>query len=329
MKHEHYSTASYRSEQISNPVLDESNKRLNINPSTVRGRSKPVVTRRDFLRLLKIAGLDLALLAFGGNLYMSKYEPFWLDVTNVKLKLPRLPKSFSGFRLAQISDLHFGGWMDADRLEEVLSTVSSLSPDLLAITGDFTFGHTWRSPEEDRERYADMVRVISSYTGEFLTIGANGNHDHWVDPTVMQWIFQAGGVLNLNNNTHLLKSGGESLYLAGVDNVWYREDRLDLVQAQIPREECAILLAHEPDFADTSALDGRFDLQISGHSHGGQIVLPFLGPPVLPRWGKKYARGLYRVGEMFQYTNRGVGMIPPYIRFNCRPEITVFTLESV
>ena len=248
-------------------------------------KSKSAVSRRDFLRLLKIAGLDLALLTFGGSLYMSKYEPSWLDVTELKLRLPRLPKSFSGFRLVQISDLHFGGWMDTDRLEEVFSAVSSLSPDLLAITGDLTYGHTRHSPQEDQERYTDLVRVLSSYTGEFLTVGANGNHDHWVDPTVMQWIFQAGGVGDLNNATHVLKSGGESLYLAGVDNIWYREDRLDLVQAQIPKGECAILLAHEPDFADTSALDGRFDLQLSGHSHGGQIVVPFLGPPILPRLG--------------------------------------------
>ena len=329
MKREHYSTASYRSEQTNNPALDERNKRLNVKPSTVRGASKPAVTRRDFLRLLKTAGLDLALLAFGGSLYMSKYEPSWLDVTNVKLKLPRLPKPFSGFRLVQISDLHFGSWMDTDRLEDVLSAVSSLSPDLLAITGDFTYGHARHSPQEDRERYADLVRILSNYTGEYPTVGANGNHDYWVDPSIMQWIFQEGGVLDLNNATHVLTSGGKSLYMAGVDNVWYERDRLDLVQAQIPRDECAILLAHEPDFADTSALDGRFDLQISGHSHGGQIVIPYFGPPILPHLGKKYSMGLYQVRDMLQYTNRGVGMIPPYIRFNCRPEITVFTLESM
>jgi predicted MPP superfamily phosphohydrolase len=291
-------------------------------------KSKPAVSRRDFLRLLKIAGLDLALLTFGGSLYMSKYEPSWLDVTELRLKLPRLPRSFSGFRLAQISDLHFGGWMDTDRLEEVFSAISSLSPDLLAITGDFTYGHTRHSPQEDRERYADLVRVLSSYTGEIPTVGTKGNHDYWIDSSVMQWIFQKGGVVDLNNTSHVLKSAGESLYLAGVDNAWYKDDRLDLVQAQIPRDACAILLAHEPDFADTSAQDGRFDLQLSGHSHGGQIVLPYLGPPILPRLGRKYSQGLYQIGEMLQYTNRGVGMVPPYIRFNCRPEITVFTIES-
>jgi predicted MPP superfamily phosphohydrolase len=97
----------------------------------------------------------------------------------------------------------------------------------------------------------------------------------------------------------------------------------------LPAEGCAILLAHEPDCADDSAATGRFDLQISGHSHGGQVSLPLIGPPVLPYLAQKYPSGLYQVGQMFQYTNRGVGMTPPYVRLNCRPEITVFTLESV
>ncbi len=219
--------------------------------------------------------------------------------------------------------------MNAERLEGVLSAVSSLSPDVLAITGDLTLGHFRRSRQEDQERYADLIKVLSTHTGEYLTVGAMGNHDYWVDPFVMQEIFQKGGVMDLSNAVHPLKNGGESLYLAGVDDIWYERDRLDLVTEQIPKDECAILLAHEPDFADDSVATGRFDLQLSGHSHGGQIVLPFIGAPVLPRLAKKYPQGLYRVGDMFQYTNRGVGMIPPYIRFNCRPEITLFTLESV
>ena len=141
----------------------------------------------------------------------------------------------------------------------------------------------------------------------------------------MDWIYKESGVLDLNNTVHVLESGGESLYLAGVDNICYGLDRLEVVEAKTPPDACAILLAHEPDFADTSARDGSFDLQISGHSHGGQVVLPFIGPPHLPRWGRKYPQGLYRVGDMLQYTNRGVGMVPPYWRLNCRPEITIFT----
>jgi predicted MPP superfamily phosphohydrolase len=92
-------------------------------------------------------------------------------------------------------------------------------------------------------------------------------------------------------------------------------------------DSAAILLAHEPDFADISMRTNRFDLQVSGHSHGGQVVFPFYGPPILPYLGQKYPSGLYRVGSMLQYTNRGVGMIDPPIRFNCPPEITMFELQ--
>lgn len=87
-------------------------------------------------------------------------------------------------------------------------------------------------------------------------------------------------------------------------------------------------MAHEPDFADTSAATGKFDLQISGHTHGGQVNLPLLGPPVRPYLGQKYPIGLYKIGNMFQYTNRGVGMARLPIRFNCPPEITIFELKS-
>jgi len=112
-----------------------------------------------------------------------------------------------------------------------------------------------------------------------------------------------------------------------VDDILYKMNRLDQVLASLPADGAAILLAHEPDFADTSAAAGRFDLQISGHTHGGQINLPLIGPPILPEMGQKYPSGLYNIGDMLLYTNRGVGVTTVNARFNCRPEITVFTLE--
>jgi predicted MPP superfamily phosphohydrolase len=105
--------------------------------------------------------------------------------------------------------------------------------------------------------------------------------------------------------------------------------QLNSVIEALPSDGAAILLAHEPDFADESARSGRFDLQVSGHSHGGQVAIPFFGPPVLPYLGRKYPAGLYKVGNMFQYTNRGVGMARLPFRFNCPPEITIFTLKSL
>jgi predicted MPP superfamily phosphohydrolase len=104
-------------------------------------------------------------------------------------------------------------------------------------------------------------------------------------------------------------------------------DRLYLLMKSLPQDGAAILLAHEPDFADVAAATQRFDLQISGHSHGGQIVLPIIGPPMLPEFGRKYPSGLYNINNMLLYTNRGVGVTTVNARFNCRPEITIFTLE--
>jgi len=136
-------------------------------------------------------------------------------------------------------------------------------------------------------------------------------------------------VTDLTNTVFTMTREGEHLHLCGVDDVMEGDVRLEDVIAQLQDQSAAILLAHEPDFADTSAPTGRFDLQLSGHSHGGQVVLPMIGQPVLPELGRKYPSGLYKVGDMFQYTSRGIGMARLPIRINCPPEITIFVLESL
>jgi predicted MPP superfamily phosphohydrolase len=146
---------------------------------------------------------------------------------------------------------------------------------------------------------------------------------------MVRHILASSGITELTNAVFTLKRGQDSLHLCGVDDLWEGSPRLDDVIAQLSGDSTAILLAHEPDFADTSAATGRFDLQLSGHTHGGQVVLPVLGPPILPYLGRKYGSGLYKVGEMYQYTNRGVGMARLPIRINCPPEITLFVLESL
>jgi predicted MPP superfamily phosphohydrolase len=284
-------------------------------------KRKAQVSRRDFLKLLPVAGLGLF---FAG--YVAHLEPDWVEVTQVVLKLPRLPKAFSGFRLAQVSDIHLGGWMNLEHLNQVFELVEAQKPDLVALTGDFVLDPE-REPELnlDLEAYAVSLKWL---TERFPTLAVLGNHDYWLDVQAVLGLLKQGGVRTLVNAVQAVQVGSDLLWFGGVDDVSEHEDDLDQVLAQLPAEGCAILLAHEPDFADKSAATKRFDLQISGHSHGGQVNLPFLGPPVLPHLARKYPAGLYRVGEMYQYTNRGVGMTPPYVRLNCRPEITVFTLES-
>jgi uncharacterized protein len=155
-----------------------------------------------------------------------------------------------------------------------------------------------------------------------------GNHDYENDTKAIIQVLAQSSIFHLGNAVYTLQRGSAMLHIAGVDDVGMGKDRLDLVLKQLPNNGAAILLAHEPDFADTSAATKRFDLQLSGHTHGGQIRLPFVKPLVLPPWGQKYYLGRYQVGEMIQYTNRGVGMTGLHLRFGARPEITVFTLDS-
>ncbi len=284
------------------------------------------LTRRDFLKLVGTGLLDIILLAIGGASYGMFVEPNWLKVERIKLKLPRLPRAFSGLRLAQISDIHMGGWMSLTRFQHVADMVLAQKPDVLLITGDFLTGHQFT--DRSRQAVADLMAVLSPLAKSIPTFGILGNHDYWTGPQAVREILRSCGITDLTNNVFRLTREDQHMYLCGVDDVWEGDVRLEDVLSQLTDNGAAILLAHEPDFADTSAATGKFDLQISGHSHGGQVVIPFFGPPILPHLGRKYPSGLYKVQGMFQYTNRGVGMITPPIRFNCLPEITIFTLES-
>jgi predicted MPP superfamily phosphohydrolase len=136
---------------------------------------------------------------------------------------------------------------------------------------------------------------------------------------------EAGVTLLVNQSQRLPVDA--PLTLVGLDDVWERKHDLRAALAGVPDDECKLLLVHEPDYADEAA-HYPVDLQLSGHSHGGQINLPGYGRPVLPYLGQKYPAGLYQVGLMALYTNRGLGVISPPVRFNCPPEVTLLTLRA-
>ena len=139
-------------------------------------------------------------------------------------------------------------------------------------------------------------------------------------------ILKQSNIIDLSNDVYTLHRGEEPLHIAGVDSVTLNKHRLDVVLSKLPPSGPAILLAHEPDFADVSATTGRFSLQISGHSHGGQFIIPGIGTLVKAPHAKKYPLGRYQVGDMVHYTSRGLGTNVFWIRVNCPPEITIFTL---
>lgn len=281
---------------------------------------RPRVWRLTRRRLLQ-CGLTASLTALAGTSYTTLIEPVWIDVTHVPLTLPRLAPVFCGYRIAQISDIHMGDWMTPQRFRDVIRLVNGAAPDLIAITGDFVTRHAERQAN-------DLVSGLRQLQARDGVVAVLGNHDYWSNAQVISDVLVRGSVRELANTAWTIERGAAQLHIAGVDDIWEEHDRLDLALDALPRDGAAVLLAHEPDFADTSAASGRFDLQISGHSHGGQIAAPFVGPVHVPYLSRKYPAGRYQVGDMIQYTNRGVGMIRPYVRFNCRPEITIFHLHA-
>ena len=284
------------------------------------------VTRRDFLKLSAYSLLLLPFVILGGE-YVAQLEPAWLHVHHLSLHLPRFAPAFSGLRLVQISDIHMGGWMNRERLDKVVQSILSEAPDVIAITGDYLLGHGW---DEAREHALDeLAEALKPLVEIAPTLTVMGNHDYWTDPRKIRHKLKETGIIELSNSVYSIQRGEAVFHICGLDDVYERRDRLDDLISLLPATGAAILLCHEPDFADTSAETGRFDLQISGHTHGGQVVLPLVGPIHTPKHGHKYPLGLYQVGNMMQYTNRGVGMARIPVRFNCRPEVTVFSLKSI
>lgn len=266
------------------------------------------------------AALGSAILGLGGYLYARQIEPNRIDINHYSIKLANLAPEFKGYRLVQFSDIHADGWMTRKHVAEIFNLVNSLNPDLIAITGDFVTYET----TSHMDWLAVELRKLKAQDGVFAVLG---NHDHWSGADQVRKGLRDGGVIELKNTYNTLTRGEAVLHVAGIDSHYIGLDRIGTLVEKIPTTGTAILLAHEPDFADLAAATGRFELQLSGHSHGGQIHIPFLAKPFLPDHAKKYPRGMYQLDGMKLYTNRGLGMIHLPLRFNARPEITVFTLE--
>lgn len=259
-----------------------------------------------------------------GIFYYARYiEPDWIEVTAHRVTLPRLPKAFHGYRIVQISDIHIDPWMTAERVERVLQLAQKEHADLIVITGDFIS----RRITYDNATFTRLFSSLSAPDGVFAV---PGNHDYYSPTSIarLRRLLDECGVVDLSNAVRTIERDGAQLHLAGIDDVVARKARLDVVLDHLPENSCAILLAHEPDFADIIAPYGRFDLQLSGHTHGGQVRIPVLGALISPKHGRRYHKGWYRIDNLRLYVNRGVGMVTLTLRFNCRPEIAVFTLNA-
>jgi len=251
--------------------------------------------------------------------YAADIEPHWPEIVRLELPLARLPKRLDGLSIAHMSDLHAGYTAGPAQIRSYVDTVNALRPDIVAITGDmFHSGavSAWMCAAELSELQAPL--------GVYAVMG---NHERHVPAEVGEMPFRRVGLTVLVNAAHRIEVDGDALWIVGVDDALMRRSDLRQAMRGVPEEACKVLLVHEPDLADRAS-QFPIDLQLSGHTHGGQIRVPGLGALLLPVMGRKYPMGLYRVNGMWVYTNRGLGVNRPAVRFNCRPEITLFTLRA-
>jgi len=288
--------------------------------------SRTSITRRRFLIAAGAAGAA----AIAGD--AIALEPNRPRIVRKDFFLPRWPERLNGFTIALLSDFHFDPYFSVHPLHAAIPMVNDLRPDLIALTGDFvSVPLTENRKSVNRKKAASAAEpcaaLLRQMTAPHGLWAVMGNHDYETDQRHVTAALEAENIHVLANQSQAIERDGARIWLAGINDVFSKTADLHKTLRGVPNGEAVVLLAHEPDFADAAARV-PIDLQLSGHSHGGQVRVPLLPPLYLPPLAKKYVWGEYRVGPLNLYTNAGLGTVLVPIRLNCPPEITLLTLRS-
>jgi uncharacterized protein len=280
-------------------------------------KPKKKMTRRKFLKWLTAGGV----VGLGGiALDAFVIEPHGFKITKHTITLPRLPQEWDGLTIAHVTDLHIGKLSDLDNAREIVNMTNQLHPDLIVLTGDFVSRADSISPA-----LSEVLRDLHAPMGKFAVLG---NHEYWTDSPKIIATFEAVGIKFLTNDNHVFTRNGKALVLGGVDD--FMEGNPDVLRAfsgideNVPR----ILLCHNPDYAEAMPAESNVDLMLCGHTHGGQVKIPLIGPPLVPIDHRKYAEGLVDGPHCPVFVSRGLGMVEIPVRFNCPPEIPLITLRA-
>ncbi len=272
------------------------------------------ITRRHCLKLMGGAGA-LGLMA-SYPIFIERY----IVLTNTyRIPVQNLPQAFSGFRIVHLTDLHLGFLVPLSLIRSVVARANRIEADLIVCTGDYV--HEKRATTQ-----IDAVwSVLAELQASSGVLSVLGNHDHWADTDRSRhWLARTGQ--DLSHRVRAITRDGKRLWFAGAGDLWEDHQPLDELLGDIPESDCRIVLAHNPDTADTEHTS-PVDLMISGHTHGGQVDIPFVGTPVLPVKNKSYSHGLKTSPSGFPvFISRGIGWAVYPIRFNCYPEIAILEL---
>jgi len=248
------------------------------------------------------------------------YEAGSVRIERPEFDMPRLPAAFDGLRVAFLTDIHHGPFIGLDYVASIVRTTLALGPDLILLGGDYI--------SRDAKYAAPCFEVLSGLRAPLGVFGVLGNHDYRHGVEHVKAAFAAAKIGELTNAGVWLERGSARFRLAGVDDLWFgKPDPRPAVGDASPADVC-LLVSHNPDFAE-KLRDERVGLVISGHTHGGQVYVPGYGAPIVPsRYGQKYLHGRVQAPTTQVYVSRGLGTVTPPMRYNSRPELTLFTLRA-
>jgi uncharacterized protein len=270
--------------------------------------------RRRFLKIISGAGIAGAVCS-----YPVFIERYLVQVNRYRIPVSRLPSSFDGFTIVHLTDLHYGSLVPLNFLDKVIFRANCIPRDLTVCTGDYVHA---RNMTSEIDKIWPLVATLRAPYGVFSTLG---NHDHWANTErSVYWLEKTGQ--NLRHKSRCVELHGQRLWFVGAGDLWEDHLNIDSIMSGIPENDCRIVLAHNPDSAD-SDFNSPFDLMLSGHTHGGQVHIPFIGTPILPVKNKNYSSGLKKSKRgMPVFISRGIGWAIYPVRCNCFPEIAVLEL---
>jgi predicted MPP superfamily phosphohydrolase len=294
--------------------------------SPAAGLDQQLASRRSFLKG--------ALCGAGGlALYAGEFERHWLEVVRKDIGLPGLSSEFDRLTIAQLSDIHLDEFTEPFLLREAIDAINQAQPDMVLLTGDYVSAQVL-PPKLTVDAVWQCGKLLGSLQCK-QRYAIFGNHDIWAGERHVGEALKFYGMTVLRNACLPIERGGSRFWLAGLDDPCSGQPDLDeAIPSRIRNvaDEPVILMCHAPDYVDRLRMHPAgqaVSLVLSGHTHGGQMRLPIIGPLWLPPGGRKYVEGIFQLGTTQLYVNRGIGSVGVPFRFNCRPEITLFTLHSI
>ncbi|MBY7006871.1 metallophosphoesterase [Clostridium botulinum] len=283
-------------------------------------------TLKKILKRIFITIILIPAICFGIFAYSIYVEPNLLSVRNIEINNSSNIKNEDTIKIAQISDIHLGEYYTIDKLEKLVNKVNSQNADIIVFTGDL-FDNV--SKFEDTSKVAPILKKLNAKIGKYAIYG---NHDYGggaknIYKNVME---DSGFKILVNDQANVKLDSGKTISILGLDDALLGNPDVEKTARNIKESNYNLLLLHEPDLSD-KFVSYNIDLILAGHSHGGQVKIPFLGEIVTPPLAEKYKDGLYNLNTQRNtqlYVNSGIGNTKMPFRFINVPEVSIFEIKA-